>query len=87
MQRAHGKALVLIGRNPAKNVQEKALGHGSKQKHTCLMGFLHDPQTGRGCASRLMAWARPARGETPAREGLAPPNRLILPNPIITIIN
>ena len=42
---------------------------------------------GIGCARRLMAWARPAWGETPARDGLAPANRLILPIPIITIQN
>ncbi len=42
---------------------------------------------GVGCASRLMARVYPAWRETPARDGLAPANRLILPIPILTITN
>jgi hypothetical protein len=45
MQDAHGKALVLIGGNQAKNAQKQALSQGSKRKHTYLMGFYHIART------------------------------------------
>ena len=44
-------------------------------------------QNEHSASSRLVGWAWPAWGETPARDGLAPANRLSLPIPIVTITN